>query len=230
MQDICLKSRGILQCFSTSMLLHFDFFGGLFACFRSAPTGWMFVKFVILGSYEDMSLNWKFVYCRTKISGTLREDKSAFKWTAVRIILLFDSNKGSHCSICMAKLQVFTLLTAKCGSTTLQRRRIFAFPFQHWLHDRVTVLGTRTFPTLWSNKPNNFPRYWANFHKFHYCGQSFDSTLTHTNPVYIHAPYFSEIIINLINYIPNKMCIYLFICSIMMLIVTQFLQHRWNIL
>jgi hypothetical protein len=69
-------------------------------------------------------------------------------FVAVRIVLLFDSSsKGNHCSICITKLQVFTLLTAKC-EPTLQRRRIVAFPLQQWLHDRVTMLGTRTLPTL----------------------------------------------------------------------------------
>lgn len=105
--------------------------------------GMNFLEICYLGLLRE------FGYCRTKISDTLREDKSTFRLTAVRIILFIDSStKGNHCSICMAKLQAFTLLTAKCGSTTVKRRRIVAFPLQQWLHDRVTMLGTPTLPTL----------------------------------------------------------------------------------
>lgn len=141
---------------STSVLLHFDFFRP-FACFGSAPTGWIFVKFDIWGSYENLLRNWKFGYCRTKISGTLREDKSAFKLTAVRIVLLFDNSttvplawqnyRLLHCwqlNVGKQQYKGDVLLRSHCDN---------GYTIASQCYEHVLYL-----PSDLTNKPKNFPR------------------------------------------------------------------------
>ena len=40
----------------------------------------------------------------------------------------------------MTTLNTGILMTAACRSTALQRKRIVAFPRQHWLRERATML------------------------------------------------------------------------------------------
>lgn len=37
-------------------------------------------------------------------------------------------------------MDTFTLLRATCGSTTILKKRVVAFPQQQWLGERVTIL------------------------------------------------------------------------------------------
>jgi hypothetical protein len=113
----------------------------LSACYSTAPTGRILVKFDTGAFYESLSRNSQFRYNWTKTLGTLHKDLSTFiLLTAVQNILYLDNSvKRTQCCI---PRQHWTLLvrTGDVMSTTIQTTGTVAFPWQQWLHERDTML------------------------------------------------------------------------------------------
>jgi hypothetical protein len=100
----------------------------LSACISAVPTGGIFVKFDTGNFYENPSINSKFGWNRTKLSGTLREDLSTFTLLkAIRNMVYLDNRaKRDYSAISMTTVR-FMLVTAIFTSTT-KNKHIVAFP------------------------------------------------------------------------------------------------------
>ena len=76
------------------------------------------------------------------------------------VYIVDKSADGTHFCLSMSTLSGCILLTATCRSTTIQKKSIFAFPWQQWIGERAQQSCVlRTWPILFSKWLNqNYPK------------------------------------------------------------------------
>ena len=106
----------------------------LSACISAALTGRYSVKFYIWDFYENLLRKSKFGYSRAKISGTLHEEQSVF-------IFGNDIYRAIIVRMVAFPWQSFKyIFDQDICTSSIKGERIVAFPWQHRLCERATVL------------------------------------------------------------------------------------------